>query len=314
VTARRLVLRRLGYLVPVLFGISAVAFLLTALVPGDVAQALLGPRATPAGLAQLRHEYGLDRSVVHQYVLYVERLAHGDLGTSVVLRESVASAIWERLPVTLFLVAYSMILAVVLAIPLAVLAAFQRGRIADHVVRVIVVTGMGFPTYWVGIMLIIFVALRTGTFPVAGYGTGFTDHLWHVFLPALTLALTFLAVIVRVLRASLIEVLSSDYVALARMKNVSPARLLVWHILRPGLLPVITLLALNASFLIGGTIVVETIFGLPGVGGLMVNAMLARDLLVVQGVTLVIAMIVVLINLFVDLLYSRVDPRVVAAG
>jgi peptide/nickel transport system permease protein len=312
VTTRQLVGRRLLALIPVLFGISLVVFLLGALVPGDVAEALLGPRATPAGLAHLRHQYGLDHSLGEQYWLYVQRLAHGNLGSSAVLRESVAEAIWQRLPVTLFLVAYSIVLAVLMGVPMAILAAFKRGGLADHAVRVVVVAGMGFPTYWVGIMLIIFVALRTGAFPVAGYGSGFADHLWYLFLPALTLALTFLAVIVRVLRASLVDVLQSDYVALARMKNLPRSRVIVWHVLRPGLLPVITLLALNASFLIGGTIVVESIFGIPGLGGLMVNSMLSRDLPVVQGVTLVVALVVVFINLAVDLLYRKVDPRVLA--
>jgi peptide/nickel transport system permease protein len=308
-----MILRRLPYLVGVLIGISIVVFLLTAMVPGDVAQALLGSRATPKALASVRAEYGLDKSLWVQYGLFLKRLIHGDLGYSIMLQQSVRTAVATRLPVTMFLIVYASMIAITLCVPLAVIAAVWEQRLSDRLIRIGVIVGLSLPTYWVGIMLVLFVALRTGLFPVTGYGYGFLQHLWYLFLPSLTLALTFLAVLVRALRTSLVEVLRSDYVALARMKGISRPRLLIHHILRSGLLPVVTLLGLNISFLIGGTVIVESIFGVPGIGSLIVNAMLARDLQVVQGVTLVVALLVVSINLIADVLYAKLDPRVTTA-
>lgn len=302
--------RRFPYLLVVLFGISIVVFLLGAIIPGDVASAILGPRATPEGLAAIRNQYGLNEPLLVQYSLFLWRLLHADLGISPSLNEPVAYAIATHLPPTLFLVFYAAIMATLAAIPLALLAAVQRGGMADRAVRIFVVAVLSMPTYWVGIMLVLFVALPTGLFPVTGYGNGFLERLWHLFLPALTLVFMFLALIVRALRASLIEVLQADYVALARNKGISSLRLYLRHVLRNGLLPAITVLGLNMSFLIGGTVIVESIFGIPGMGNLMVNAMLARDFLLVQGITLAISLVVIGINFAVDMLYMKIDPRV----
>ena len=305
-------LRRLAQLVPVAVGVTLVTFLLVRLLPGDPAFAVLGQRATPQLVAQLHHKWGLDQSLPEQYWLFVQRLAHGDLGDSYLYRLPVRELVLERVPVTLLLLAYSTVLALLIAVPLATLAARRKDGPVDHVARALPVVGLGMPAFWVGLMLIILFAAGDvfKAFPVGGYGNGFTGHIKSLFLPALTVAIGTAPLLIRSLRASLLGVLEADFITTARAKGLPERRVLIRHGLRNSVMPMITVLGINLGFLIGGTVVVEKVFALPGLGALIFDGVLQRDFSIVQGVTLVFAAFVVLVNVVIDLTYSVLDPRV----
>jgi peptide/nickel transport system permease protein len=303
-------LRRLAQLVPVAFGVTTVTFLLVRLIPGDPAVAILGTRATPRLVAQLHHQWGLDRSLPEQYWLYLQRLAHGDLGDSLIYRVPVRELLVERLPVTLWLLAYSTLLAMLIAVPLATAAARRKDGAVDQIVRAVPVVGLGMPAFWLGIMLVLLLGANWKVFPVSGYGEGVGGHLYSMFLPALTVAIGTAPPLIRSLRASLLEVLESDYITTARAKGLPESRVLMRHALRNGIMPMVTVLGINLGFLIGNTVVVEKVFALPGVGAMIADGIFQRDFSVVQGVTLVLAGLVVLVNLVIDITYSLLDPRV----
>jgi peptide/nickel transport system permease protein len=297
--------------IPVLFGVTLIVFFMIHLVPGDPARTMLGVHATPSRVAALHREWGLDRSVPEQYWLYLKRLLHGNLGTSLFYRVSTASLIRGRLPVTLWLIAYGTILSIVIALPLATLAATRKDRAADQAVRAVPLVGLGFPPFWLGIMLLLAFGLHLGRlFPVGGYGTGFVGHLHSMFLPALTVALGISPLLIRSLRASLLQVLESDYVTTARSKGLSERRVIARHALRNAVVSTVAVLGVNIAFLVGATVVIEQVFALPGIGQLMLNSIFQRDFPVVQGVTLVFGIMVVLVYLATDVLHSFLDPRV----
>jgi len=305
------ILRRLVQAIPVLFGVTLIVFFMIHLVPGDPARTMLGVHATPARVAALHREWGLDRSVPEQYWLYLKRLLHGNLGTSLFYRVSTASLIRGRLPVTLWLIAYGTLLSIVIALPLATLAATRKDKAADQAVRAVPLVGLGFPPFWLGIMLLLAFGLHLGRlFPVGGYGNGFAGHLHSMFLPALTVALGISPLLIRSLRASLLQVLESDYVTTARSKGLSERRVLARHALRNAVVSTVAVLGVNIAFLIGATVVIEQVFALPGIGQLMLNSIFQRDFPVVQGVTLVFGIMVVLVYLATDVLHSLLDPRV----
>ena len=305
------ILRRLVQAIPVLFGVTLIVFFMIHLVPGDPARTMLGVHATPSRVAALHREWGLDRSVPEQYWLYLKRLLHGNLGTSLFYRVSTASLIRGRLPVTLWLIAYGTLLSIVIALPLATLAATRKDKAADQAVRAVPLVGLGFPPFWLGIMLLLAFGLHLGRlFPVGGYGTGFIDHLHSMFLPALTVALGISPLLIRSLRASLLQVLESDYVTTARSKGISERRVLARHALRNAVVSTVAVLGVNIAFLVGATVVIEQVFALPGIGQLMLNSIFQRDFPVVQGVTLVFGIMVVVVYLATDVLHSLLDPRV----
>jgi peptide/nickel transport system permease protein len=304
-------LRRLAQLVPVVLGVTMLTFLLVHLLPGDPAGAMLGDRATPQLVAQLHKQWGLDRSLPEQYWLFVQRLAHGDLGESLLYGIPVRSMVIERTPVTLWLLGYSTLLAILIAVPLATVAARHKDGPVDQVVRAIPIVGLGMPAFWLGIMLILLLAAGAHKiFPVGGYGNGVWGHVVSMFLPSLTIAIGTAPVLIRSLRASLLRVLESDYVITARAKGLPERRVLIRHALRNGIMPMITVLGINLGFLIGNTVVVEKVFTLPGVGAMIFDGINQRDFAVVQGVTLVLATLVVLVNVAIDITYSLLDPRV----
>ncbi|GLP83019.1 ABC transporter permease [Mycobacterium antarcticum] len=310
-TARRIVRllgRRLLQLIPTLFGLSLITFLLVRLLPGGPAKALAGVRATPEVTAQVNEQLGLDQSLPAQYVTYLSRLLRGDLGTSFISGASVNSIIGTHLSITIMLVAYAVALAVLLGIPLAVLAAYRRGTTTDRAIRGSVVVVFAFPTFWVGIVLIAVFGIQLGWFPTGGAGAGF-GRLVNLFLPALCLAVTFLAVLVRSLRASLIETIDADFVSAARLKGIPAYQLLSAHILRPSLIPFVALIGLNMSYLLGTSVVVENVFALNGIGQQLIGAVLQRDFLVVQGIVLCFGILVVAVGLVVDILQALLDPR-----
>jgi peptide/nickel transport system permease protein len=311
VSLTRYVVRRLLQMVPIALGVTVLVFFLIHLVPGDPARTMLGTRATPQGIARLHEQWGLDEPLPVQYQRFMERLVQGDLGSSLFYSVPAGRLVVERLPVTLWLIGMATVLAVLIAVPLAAIAAAKRDRLADHLIRAVPLVGLGFPAFWIGIMLLLAFALNTGrAFPVGGYGEGALGHLQSMFLPGLTVALGIAPILIRSLRASLLEVLESEYVTTARSKGLSERRVLVRHALRNAVISTVSVLGVNIGFLIGGTLVVEQVFALPGVGQLMINSIFQRDFPVVQAVTLVFAVLVVLVYLLTDIAHALLDPRV----
>ena len=302
--------RRLLQLVPVAVGVTIIVFFMIHLIPGDPARTILGIHATPQAIAELHKEWGLNRPLGSQYWLFLDRLVHGNLGNSLILGSPASTLIWQRLPATLWLIIYAAVIAIAISVPLAMLAATKRNGLRDQVVRAVPLFGLGMPPFWVGFLLIYAFGIHLKLFPVSGYGVGIGGHLRSMFLPSLTVAIALAPVVIRSLRASMLSVLGADYITTARSKGVPGRRLFVRHVLRNAVIPAITVLGINIGFLIGGTVVIENVFAIPGVGQLMINSIFQRDFPVVQGVTLVFAVLVVLINLLTDLAYALLDPRV----
>ena len=304
------VVQRLLLLIPVAVGVTIIVFFMVHLIPGDPAATILGIHATPKAVALLHQQWGLNRPLASQYWLFLDRLLHGNLGLSIFYGGSVTSLILSHLPPTLWLLAYTTVLTVLISVPLAVLAASRRDGVRDHVVRAVPLVGLGMPPFWLGFLLIYAFAISLHLFPVSGYGSGFTGHLRSMFLPSLTVALALTPVVIRSLRASMLNVLGAEYIVTARSKGVPPHRLYQRHVLRNAVIPAVTVLAINIGFLVGATVIIEQIFAIPGIGQLMINSIFQRDFPVVQGVTLVFAIMVVLVNLLADLSYAALDPRV----
>jgi peptide/nickel transport system permease protein len=290
--------------------VTIIVFFMVHLIPGDPAATILGIHATPKAVALLHQQWGLNRPLVSQYWLFIDRLFHGNLGQSLYYGGPVSSLIWSHLPPTLWLLSYAVVLTVLISVPLAVLAASRRDGIRDHVVRAVPLVGLGMPQFWLGFLLIYGFAISLRIFPVSGYGAGFTGHLQSMFLPSLTVAFALTPVVIRSLRASMLNVLTAEYIVTARSKGVPPHRLFLRHVLRNAVIPAVTVLAINVGFLIGATVIIEQIFAVPGIGQLMINSIFQRDFPVVQGVTLVFGVMVVLVNLLADLSYAALDPRV----
>jgi peptide/nickel transport system permease protein len=304
------VLRRLLQLIPVAIGVTILVFFMIHLIPGDPARTILGIHATPRAVALLHQEWGLNRPLISQYWLFMDRLLHGNLGVSLFYGGSAESLILSHLPPTLWIITYASVLAVLISVPLAMIAASKKDGARDQAVRAVPLVGLGMPQFWLGFLLIYAFAIKLHWFPVSGYGTGFFGHLRSMFLPSLTVALALAPVVIRSLRASMLNVLGAEYVTTARSKGVPGHRLFVRHVLRNAVIPAVTVLAINIGFLIGGTVIIENVFAIPGLGQLMINSIFERDFTVVQGVTLVFAIMVILLNLMADVAYAVLDPRV----
>lgn len=302
--------RRAVQLLPVLFGVTLIVFFMVHLIPGDPARTILGIHATPRAIAELHREWGLNRPLVSQYWLFLDRLVHGDLGRSLIYQVPARSIILGQVLPTLWVLGYATFLSIVIGVPLAVLAATRKDGVRDHGVRAVPLVGLGMPTFWVGILLIDFLAVKVKLFPVGGYGVGIFGHLHSMFLPSLTVAIAIVPVIIRSLRASMLTVLEAEHISTARSKGVRKSRLFARHVLRNAVIPTVTVLGINIGFLVGGTLVVENVFAIPGIGSLMINSILGRDFPVVQGVTLIFGLLVVLVNLSTDVTYAVLDPRV----
>ena len=302
--------RRLILMVLVLFGVTVVIFGMVRILPGDPAFLILGDRATDQKAAELREQLGLNRPVLEQYWLFVSGFARGDMGQSLLYRQPVGQLVLTRVPVSLALAAYAMALAAIITLFFGIVAAVNKGRWPDQLIRVGFLFALTTPNFWFGILLILLFGLTLHWFPVAGFGETGPEHVWYLFLPALTLALQLSAVLIRNLRSQIILTLRSDYVRTARAKGLSETLVLLRHVLRNALLSTVTIFGLQFGFLVGGTIVVETVFALPGTGQLLVQSIAARDYPVVQAITVVSAVLVIVVNLAVDLSYSFLDPRV----
>ncbi|HEX5503288.1 MAG TPA: ABC transporter permease [Thermomicrobiales bacterium] len=306
----RYIARRLVQLVPVVFGITLVLFFLLRLLPGNPASAMLGDHATDEAVRRLNRQYGLGQPIFVQYALYLRTLATLDLGTSIKYGVPVASLLFHRLQVSLAVVAVTLVLTCLIAIPLGILAALKKDSWLDNLVRSTFMVLMLMPSFWVGILLIIFFSVRLGLFPVSGFGTSPLDHLHHLFLPGLTIALGLSPILIRTLRSSILEALDADYVKTARAKGLRERAVITTHVLRNALIPSMTLLGLSIGGLMGGTVILEKVFSLPGAGALLIDSINARDYPVVQAATMIFAAMVILVNLATDILYSVLDPRV----
>lgn len=304
------VLRRLLAMVPVLIGITLIVFFMIQLVPGDPARTLLGIRATDESVAALHREFGLDQPIWRQYLAFLGRLLQGNLGRSFFYDAGVNELVSSRLPATIWLLVAATVFSLAISVPLAVLAASRRGSAWDQAIRALPLIGLGMPAFWVGIMLVLLFGLKFRIFPVAGFGTTAVQHVSSIVLPGLTIALALTPILIRSLRTSMIGVLDSDYVLTARAKGLSHRRVITGHTLRNASVSSITVLGINIAYLVGSTLVVERVFALPGMGTLMLEAIFNRDFPVVQGVTLVFAVMVVLVNLATDILHGLLDPRV----
>jgi ABC-type dipeptide/oligopeptide/nickel transport system permease component len=301
----RYVLRRLGLAIPVLLGVATLVFALIHLVPGDPAQVMLGEQASPADVADLRQRLGLDEPLVKQYTAFVTGLVRADLGTSFRYGTPVSTEIGARLGRTLELALAAMAVAVVMAIPLGVIGALNRGRAADQAAMAVSLAGISMPNFWLGPLLALIFAVELGWLPVSGTGS------WqHLVLPAITLGTALAAILARMTRASLIDELDELYVVAARARGLSRRRAVLVHAFRNSLIPVVTILGLQFGAVLTGTIITETIFSWPGVGRLLIQAINFRDYPLVQGCILFIAVTYVAVNLLVDLTYAWLDPRI----
>ncbi|MBV6820149.1 ABC transporter permease [Rahnella sp. PD12R] len=306
----RFLLWRPLQLLPVLLGISILTFVMVRAIPGDPARILLGVRSTPEAIARIRAQYGLDLPVWQQYLYFLRNLLHGEMGKSLIYRVDTLKLIMSRIEPTLYLVLGSVLLAMLFTVPLAATAARNRGRLADQMIRLLSTVGLGLPAFWLAIMMILLFSLSLGWFPVSGYGSDFGERLHHLFLPCLTVALALSAVLTRNLRASLLMELQNDYVTAARARGQNEYRIFWRHVMPNSLVPTVNLLAVNIGWLIGSTVVIESVFAIPGMGQLLVKAIISRDYMVVQGVVLVFALATVAVNLVADLLTVALDPRV----
>jgi peptide/nickel transport system permease protein len=297
-------------MVPVLIGVSLVSFFAIHLVPGDPIQIMTMGRASPETVARLHAELGLDRPLWQQYLDFVGNAVQGDLGRSIVQKAPISEIIADGLWVSLYLLAYGAVLSVALAVPLAMWAAARRDRAVDHAIRLVGMIGFAMPTFWIGLVLMVLFGLTLGWFPIRGFGEGPLGHLYHMFLPAMTIALFLAPVLIQSLRAAILDVLEADYIEVARAKGLSPARVLVKHVLRNAAIPVITVLAVNIGWLVSGAVIVEQVFTIHGLGAQLVRSVSFRDYPTVQGLALVFAVIVMAVNLLADLGYLLIDRRV----
>ena len=302
--------RRSLQLIPTLIFILIVVFTLVRLLPGDPASAILGDRALDADVERINRELGLDRSIPVQFMEFVRSVATGNLGNSISLKVPVTQLIAERLPITVMLTVMAALIAVAMAVPLAFLAALRQGRATDAAIRGAFQVGLSMPVFYIGLILLTVFGARLGWFPVGGYGDGFLDHLYHLFLPALTLALSLSAVLMRNLRSAIIGVVDAEYVQFARSKGLAPRLVLLRHVLRNALISTVALFGLSIGTLLGGAVITETVFAVPGAGRLMVDSIYGRDYPVVQGLTIALAVLVSLTFLATDLVQAWLDPRV----
>jgi len=301
----RYLIRRLLLTIPVILGVATMVFALIHLVPGDPAQAMLGETAPQADVVKLRHSLGLDQPLLTQYRIFMTGLVRGDLGTSFRYNAPVTAQIREKLPNTATLALAAMAFAIILAIPLGILAAVFRGTFIDHAAMTVALAGISMPNFWLGPLLAIVFAVRLGWLPVSG-----TGGVSHLILPAVTLGAALSAILARMTRASLLEELRELYVLAARARGLSGMRAVVKHAFRNSLIPIVTIVGLQFGAVLTGTIITETIFAWPGLGRLLIQAISFRDYPLVQGCILFISVTYVAMNLLTDLTYGFLDPRI----
>ncbi len=307
------VVKRLLITIPVLIGMSLLVFSLIHLVPGDPARVMLGLTATPENVATLHRQLGLDDPLWRQYLSWAGNVLHGDLGTDYRSHEPLTGMLLSRLPVTLELTVLATIISVVIAVPLGILGAVRRRGVADVAGTSISLLGISLPDFGLGVLLVLLVSLKLDWLPPSGYrplSDGVIDNLRYMILPALTLSISMASVLLRTTRAAMLEVLGQDYVKFARAKGISENLVIAKHALRNASIPIVTVLGLQFGFLLGGAVIVESIFSLPGIGRMTLNAVNTRSYPIVQGGILIIGVLFMLVNLLTDLLYAVLNPRI----
>lgn len=305
--------RRVLATIPVLLIVAVLVFLMLRLTPGDPAAVIAGEAATAKDIAEVRAKLGLDGSIVSQFFIWIGHALQGDLGESFFYKRSVSSLIADRIEPTLALATLTIVLAVVIAVPLGTLAAYRQGSWLDRAVMGVSVMGFSVPVFVIGYILIFVFSLRLGWFPVQGYqpiGQGFWGFLHRLILPSLALSVIYVALLARMTRTSVLEVLNEDYVRTARAKGLPNLKILVRHALRNAAVPIVTVIGLGIATLLGGVVVTESVFNIPGLGRLTVDAVLARDYPTVQAVILLFSVAYVVINLVIDIVYTFLDPRI----
>jgi peptide/nickel transport system permease protein len=302
--------RRLAQVIPTLIGLTFLSFLIIHVVPGDPGRIALGMRASPAAVVAFDRHLGLDKPLLAQYWTFVTDAVRFHLGASISRDQSVASVIVGHAGLTVLLVAYATIVALVIAVPASIAVAVRPNSLIDHAVRALGMIAFVMPAFWFGILLILVFAVNIPLFPVTGYGSGVGGVLRSLTLPAFTLGLAVAPLFIRTLRASLISTLNASFIDAARARGFSARRVLYRHALRPSCTSLVTLVGLTVGWLIGGTVVVEAVFGLPGLGTVLTSSVEARDFPLVQGLVLVLGTAVIVINLVTDLTYAVVDPRI----
>ncbi|MDW7671660.1 MAG: ABC transporter permease [Bacillota bacterium] len=299
------IIKKLILTIPILIGASIIVFMLIHIAPGDPVHLIVGPNVTPEVYANIVERLGLNEPLPTQYFKFLSNVVRGDLGMSILQRRPVADIIRERLPITLELGIASLLVSFLIAVPAGVIAAVRRKTAADYVSMTAALVGMSMPTFWFGLLLLYFFAYRWRLFPISGYGT------WrHLVLPAFTMGLTDAAVTARMVRSSMLEVIRQDYVRTARSKGLSERVVINQHALKNALIPIITLLGLRVGWILGGSVILELVFSRPGLGRLMIDAILSRDYPIVQGSMLVLTLCIILANIAADVLYAVVDPRI----
>jgi peptide/nickel transport system permease protein len=307
------IIRRLIQTIFVLILVSIIAFLILHLLPGDPARIMLGPEASQEQINALKHQLWLDRPLIVQYLHWFLNLLHGDFGTSMSYHEDVGRLIATHLPVTFNIGLSGISISVLLAIPLGIISAIRRGKTADSAITVGANLGMAVPIFWLGILLIYFFALKLGWLPVHGYTSPFEDlrlNVKKMIMPVICMAVVPLATLTRQTRSSMLEVIRQDYIRTARSKGLRGSTIIYRHALKNAVIPVVTLLGVQIRYLVGGSVFVESVFNIPGMGRLMVSAVYDKDFLIVQGCIMVVAVVVTLANLLVDISYGFFDPRI----
>jgi peptide/nickel transport system permease protein len=308
----RLVLVRLVALAPMLLALSVASFALVHVIPGDPALVMMGGEGTPQAVEELRRQLGLNRPLHVRYLEWLGQIAQGDLGQSLYNRTRVSEELLWRMPTTLALVALALIFSIAIGLPAGLLSAAFRNSWIDHAARLLTLASLSLPSVWLGLLLIIFFSLWLDLLPIVGYEPitqGFWKAIPYLILPSLSLGAYLAALITRLTRSSMLEVLNQDYVRTARAKGLRDRVVVMRHALRNALIPIVTVIGINVGILLGGSAVIETVFVLPGVGQLVVRSLYNRDLPVIQGLILYVAVVYVLINLIVDVLYTYLDPR-----
>ncbi|MBI1776268.1 MAG: ABC transporter permease [Proteobacteria bacterium] len=307
------VIRRLGAMIIVMLLVASLAFIIARVVPGDPAAVMLGDMATPADVDKLRSELGLNRPLAIQFVIFLRNILAGNLGRSIFFDQPVAQAMLDRAELTLLLTALAVSIAMAIGVPIGIVAAVQRGKVSDQALTAGAMLAASLPSFWIGLTLIQYLSVDLRWFPVAGYGppgSSLLERLQYLILPSFALGIPSSALIMRFTRSSMLDVLGEDYIRTARAKGLAEDRGILKHALRNAAIPILTVIGLTITVLMGGAIVTETVFALPGVGKLIVQAVLYRDYPVIQGALLVVSGIYVLINLAIDLLYAVLDPRI----
>ncbi len=304
------IFKRMIQMIPVLFVISLIAFFIIRLVPGDPARLMLGEKATNDAVAAIRLKYGLDRPLPIQYLKFMRGVLHFDFGNSLKFQVPVWNLIVSRLPVTLALTFLSTAISLLISIPVGYYSGTHKGGFFDRLSNIWNLTAIAMPTFWIGLMLLIFFGIVLKILPVGGIGGGFWGHLKSFILPAFTQSLMTSALLTRNIRNAVVDIISQDFVDFARSKGISEGEIKNKHILKNAMISTVTLLSMRMAYMLGGSIIIESIFALPGIGKLTIDAIFARDYTVVQAVVFIFAIVVMVINLITDVLYSILDPRV----